>query len=139
MKKYLFSTEDYYVNEEDMEDLCYEDENNLLEYINEKNYNCLAAGKVQRWNGIFSGILYGDFITLYNKVLKNCAIREVYIENNILHIYGIHHDGWAKAEIYFLTDEGDEIYNDNINQENIMQDIIDSKQYFDINDIINYN
>jgi len=137
MKNYLFSTEDY--NNDDTMDLLYEDEDNLLYYINEKNYNCLAVGKVQRWNGIFSGILYGDFITLYNKILKDCDIREVYIENNILYIYGIHHDGWVKAEIYFLTEQGEEMIEERsneMNQEKVYQFIINNKCYININDLI---
>ena len=140
MKNYLFSTEDYYdENDENIEDLCYEDEKNFLKYMQEINNNCLAIGKVQRWNGIFSGILYGDFLTLYNKILKDCDTREVYIENDILHIYGIHHDGWVSAEIYFLTDEGEEIIEEQsneMNQKKIYQFIIDNKYYININNLI---
>lgn len=137
MKKYLFSTEDYY--DENMEDLRYEDEENFLEYMREINNKCIMLGRVQRWNGIYSGILYGDFLTLYNQILKDCDTYEIYIKDEILHIYGIHHDGYASAEIYFLTDEGEEIYNEqinDINQYELCQKLIDDQYYININDLI---
>ena len=43
--------------------------------------------KVQYWNEIFSSILYGNFLTLYNKILKDCDTCEVYIKNEILYIW----------------------------------------------------
>ena len=142
-RQYLFSTDDY---NENMQDLKFEDEDITLHEINDLiTNNVIFIGTSKVWNGIYAFAYYGNFIQLYNNILQDCDNYEIYIENNLLNIYGIHHDGYVKAQVYLLTDEGNELYQDwqdnisnqNMTESQIIKYILNKHCYFNFGEIFN--
>ena len=139
MKQYLFSTNDYYNEDNNYdEDSRFMDEDIILHNINKISNNCIMSGKVKRWDGIYEGLKYGKFIDLYNEILKDCDEYDIYVEDDILYIYGIHHDGYVKVSFYFINDKGQELYNqevNNLNEYQLLYDILQHQYYIKFTDL----
>lgn len=82
----------------------------------------LVAGSIGRWNGTSSGItVYEDFEHATDcspsrfgqgNVFADCEIDKVWDENGTLHLTGAHHDGRVSVEMRQLTDEGERLYSE---------------------------
>ena len=74
------------------------------------SHKCIIDGVAGRWNGRYYGGTvtesYRDFVEL----LEDCGYIEIYDNDGLLIIDGIHHDGRVHMEIKELTDKGYEWY-----------------------------
>lgn len=76
------------------------------------NNQVLFIGSVGRWNGTFAGGEVGDFSTLFTEAIEDCDFHKIWEEDKILNLKCTHHDGSNYFQIYVLTDEGLELYED---------------------------
>ena len=74
------------------------------------NNQVLFIGSVGRWNGTFAGGEIGDFSTLFTEAIEDCNYYKIWEEDNILNLKCSHHDGTNYFEIRILTNEGLELY-----------------------------
>lgn len=100
MKQCLFSTENY---DELTQHFQFEDEEYILQ--NFSDYTVIFTGEIKLWSGVHKFSRLGNFIDLYNETLEDCNEYEIFIEDSILNIYGIHHDGYIFVQVHFLNDQ----------------------------------
>ena len=163
MKQYLFSTIDFtnniniindYINTNnnyidnacDIQNLQSIAEDITLHEINDTlKDNVIFIGESKIWNDLVSFSYYGNFISLYKLLLADCIDYSLYIENELLKIYGIYNDGYVKANIYLLNRKGKIIYSDwkndirfhDMNEQQIIKYIITHHLYLNSGNVIN--
>ena len=118
--KQMFLDEETYLEYELTDDVIWNqvyeiDAENFNNIFNEMknwadNNQVLFIGSVGRWNGTFAGSAIGDFSTLFTEAIKDCDYFKIWEEDNILNLKCSHHDGTNCFEIYVLTNEGLELY-----------------------------
>ena len=93
-------------------DIDAENFNNIFQEIENwaDNNQVLFIGSVGRWNGTFAGGEIGDFSTLFTEAIEDCNYFKIWEEDNILNLKCSHHDGTNYFEIRILTNEGLELY-----------------------------
>ena len=95
-------------------DIDAENFNNIFQEIENwaDNNQVLFIGSVARWNGTFAGGEIGDFSTLFTEAIEDCDFYKIWEEDNILNLKCSHHDGTNYFEIRILTNEGLNLYED---------------------------
>lgn len=93
-------------------DIAAENFNNIFQEIENwaDNNQVLFIGSVGRWNGTFAGGKIGDFSTLFTEAIEDCDYYKIWEEDKVLNLKCSHHDGDNYYQIYVLTDEGLELY-----------------------------
>lgn len=103
----------------DSNDWEYEKER-LMDFFLNNGENWIIAGKVGRWDGVYSGaFIFKTFDEMFYKVTKDCDYIHFYDENGHLYLSCAHHDGSCSFEIKEVTDKGYDYYN---NWENNLDD-----------------
>lgn len=103
------------------------------------NNQVLFIGSVGRWNGTFAGGEIGDFSTLFTEAIEDCNYYKIWEEDNILNLKCSHHDGTNYFKIRILTDEGLNLYEDwlydnddtlsDLNEREIHQKLLSDPKY----------
>lgn len=103
------------------------------------NNQVLFIGSIGRWNGTFAGGNIGDFSTLFTKAIEDCDYFRIWEEDKVLNLECSHHDANNYFQIYVLTDEGLEFYEDwlfgeddsldNLSEREIHQKLLNDPKY----------
>lgn len=92
----------YSLDECDWDDAKYE----LTQFFKDKTVGFF--GEVGLWHGVYKAGKIGDFWSLFNDAITDCAYIKIYDENGHMHLTCSHHDGTCHFEIKEVTDKGTE-------------------------------
>lgn len=130
-----YTDDEIFYHAMDLKNLDYEEEMGQLKdffdgaNVSDKEHNpnwgnhILVAGSTQTYfGGVRTGISpYKDFTAAtdcspnrygLSNIFADCEIRKVWDENGTLHLSGSHHDGGVTVEMRQLTDEGEKLYSE---------------------------
>lgn len=104
--------------EDEIWDMVYEEANiqwdiakEELEKFFSDDEQWILFGTVGRWNGTYeAGVIFGDFIKIFRKVVKDCDYWKIYDVNGHFYLKCSCHDGINTFEIKKLTQKGIEYY-----------------------------
>lgn len=101
-------SEDYWdwIREEIESD--YEELFDNLKYAKINNNPCFVSGSVGRWDGRHT--IVGKIFDNLSDAIKNCFYGgddfEVYLEDGVVYVKALHHDGTNCFEIHILNEKG---------------------------------
>lgn len=90
----------YFLDECDWDDAKYE----LTQFFKDKTVGFF--GEVGLWHGVYKAGKIGEFWSLFNDAITDCAYIKIYDENGHMYLTCSHHDGTNHFEIKEVTDEG---------------------------------
>lgn len=90
----------YFLDECDWDDVKYE----LTQFFKDKTVGFF--GEVGLWHGVYKAGKIGDFWSLFDDAIKDCAYIKIYDENGHMYLTCSHHDGTNHFEIKEITNKG---------------------------------